>query len=253
MVLPFPTRTRDDIIVVDPVTFAVIAVDFQRTFMMGGGLGVSGGHELTIPGLRLIRKFARNRRISTQDLHPFGHISLASSYVGLQPFHSLSMGEVEDWTAESHRIAPHALFTLDELKDYLRLVVEQVLWPDHAIEGEEETRVVPEILWESTKVWTKGDRPHRDSYSAFKENGGDSTRLGPYLACRGVRRNVLWGIAYDVCLGFSALDSAEEGFETYVVTDLCPAITQDGADAMTERLTRAGVHLVTSDQIRAAA
>lgn len=246
-------RTVEGPVRIDPVTWLALVVDWQRTFMMGGGLGVMGGHELTIPVLRLLRKFRRNRRICTRDVHPWGHISFASSYLGYEPFYGLTYEEVRGWTEENHRIARHALFTLAELKEYLAIVGTQILWTDHGQEGEDETRVDPYIEPECMITWNKGNRPHRDSYSAFEDNGGDSTRLDQHIACRRVRTIVMCGIAFDVCLGYSALHARKYGFEVYVVTDLCPAISEEGAAGMVEQLKAAGVHLVTSDQIQAAA
>lgn len=232
-------------------SWAFVGVDLATTFCKPYPLGVDGCNEQFGPTLQLMRKFPRNRRVVTRDIHPLGHISHRKSYVGYADFHRLTLEEVLAW--KESRIAPHAFFTLAELIEYLQIVGFQILWPDHALEGEDDTRISPDIERESTITWNKGNRPHRDSYSAYRDNGGDSTRLDEYERCRGITTNVITGFVFDVCAGLSALHSREYGFETYMATDLSPAITQEGADRMADDLVRAGVHLVTSDQIQTAA
>lgn len=232
-------------------SWAFIGVDLQFTFCKPYPLGVDGCNEQFGRTLDLMRKFPKNRRICTRDIHPWGHISLRSSYLGYADYHRLTLEEVLGW--EKSRIAPHAAFKLAELIEYLQIVGYQTLWPDHAVEGEDDTRVYADIDRESTIIWNKGNRGHRDSYSAFRDNGGDSTRLDEYERWRGVTTNVVTGFVFDVCDGLSGLHSREYGFETYMVTDLSPAISEEGAEAMADKLVAAGAHLVTSDQIQMAA
>lgn len=246
-------RTVDGPIFINATTWAIISTDIMRTFMTAGGLGVVGGHEIVLEGLKLLRKFSRKLRYALRDLHCEGHISLCSSYVGYAQFYFLTYDEVKDWTPENHRIAPHALFTLDELKEYLLKSGGQCLWPDHAMEGTDESRVEADIERESTITWHKGNRPHVDSNSGFLENDGSSTRLDLQLRSRGVKTIVVWGIAGDVCAGLTALHGRQLGFEVYFVTDLSPCISPEGRDAMYRQLIDAGVHLVTSDQFQMAA
>ncbi len=254
MSAPHPiVRTVEGPIIINDVLWAVLSVDIMRTFMMGGGLGVQGGHEIVLPGLRMIRKFSREFRYALMDIHAPGSVSIVTSFVGYEAFYKLTYDEVKGWTPKKNRIAAHARFTLRELKRYLRKVGFQILWPEHAMEGTDEARVEPEILNESTLPWFKGNRPHSDSNSGFEENDGHDIGLGAQLWCRGIRKIVVWGIAGDVCAGLTALHGAKRGFEVYFVTDLSPCISPEGRDAMYQRLIDAGVHLITSDQIQQAA
>ncbi len=246
-------RTIEGPVLINATIWAVISVDIMRTFMPAGGLGVVGGHEIVLKGLKMIRKFDSALRIALRDVHCRGHVSLASSFVGYADFHKLTYDEVKGWTKKRHRMAPHARFKLKDLKRYLKKVGFQILWPDHAMEGTDEARVDPDIDRESTLVWNKGNRTHADSYSGFLENDGASTRLDLHLKWRDVTHIVVWGIAGDVCAGLTALHGRQLGFEVYFVTDLSPCISPEGRDAMYRQLIDAGVHLVTSDQIRAAA
>lgn len=247
----FP-RTREDNVVIDPIADAILSVDLLRTFMSGGGLAVGDADAIVLPGINALHLFAIDRRVAIRDVHCRGHISLASSFVGISKFECLTYEEVRKWTKTSHKIAAHALFSLRELKAYLRTVEFQVLWPDHAIEGTPESRVVPEIEQISTWVWNKGNRPHRDSYSAFKDNGGDSTRLDLQLRCRHVKRVFVWGLAFDYCVGFTAIDAASLGFEVFVITDLCRSVSTDSEKQMVDRLMATpNVHLIHSTQMAA--
>ncbi|MEI6511260.1 MAG: isochorismatase family protein [Candidatus Uhrbacteria bacterium] len=246
MILSPIARTTSGSVFVDDPSAAVIAVDVQPTFMPGGGLAVADAHEIVPVGAVLFGRFLSDRRICTRDLHPRGHISLASSYLSARPFDGLTAADID--ANPFNRIRSHALFSIDELREELAHGP-QTLWPDHALEGTEESRVVHEIESLSSITWTKGTNARRDSYSAFRDNGGVPTGLGDFLRARSVRRVFLFGIAFDVCLGFSALDALDEEFDTIVVTDLCPAISESGAAAMAKRLIDAGVHFAPSGQI----
>lgn len=248
-------RTVEGPMIPDPVTWAAISVDVMKTFMPGGGLGVNGGHEIVIPGLHMIRKFAPDRRYALRDIHAPGSISLCSSFIGYKPYDKLRYREVKHWTEQNHRMAPHCLLSLEELKKELKKLKGrfQILWPDHGIEGTDESRVESQIEMESTMTWYKGNRPHVDSNSGFQENDGKSTGLDLQLKCRHVKVLVVWGIAGDVCSGLTALHAKQRGFDVYFVMDLSPCISPEGRDGMYKQLIAAGVQLITSDQIQLAA
>jgi nicotinamidase/pyrazinamidase len=55
------------------------------------------------------------------------------------------------------------------------------------------------------------------------------------------------GLAYDFCVGFSALDARRAGFEAVVVRDACRAIDVEGSvGRMEAEFARDGVWVVTS-------
>jgi nicotinamidase/pyrazinamidase len=180
-------------------TDALIVIDMQNDFLPGGSLAVTGGDEI-IPGInRLAARF--DHVILTQDWHPHNHISFASTH-GLQPFTD---------TVE----APYGT---------------QTLWPDHCIQGSPGAQLHPYLdILHAELILRKGFRLDIDSYSAFTENDGVTpTGLAGYLRERGLTRLFFTGVAYDFCVGFSALAAAALGFESIVIEDLSRAVSLPG-------------------------
>ena len=179
---------------------ALLVVDVQNDFCTDGALAVPGG-EAVVPGInRLWDGYAC--KVLTQDWHPPGHASFASGHEGKQPF-------------DTGRL------------DY----GEQVLWPDHCVQGTPGAAFHPELRTDGADlVLRKGFRPGIDSYSAFFENDRTTpTGLAGYLRERGVERVLLTGLATDFCVGFSALDALASGFETVVLEDLCRGLDMEGS------------------------
>ena len=191
---------------------ALLVVDVQNDFCTGGALAVPGG-EAVVPGInRLWDRYAC--KVLTQDWHPPGHASFASSHEGKQPF-------------DTGRL------------DY----GEQVLWPDHCVQGTPGAAFHAALQTAGADlVLRKGFRPGIDSYSAFFENDRRTpTGLAGYLRERGVERVVLTGLATDFCVGFSALDALAAGFETVVLEDLCRGLDmEDSLVRMLNHIRAAG-------------
>ncbi len=181
---------------------ALLVVDVQNDFCTGGALAVPGG-EAVVPGVnRLWDRYAC--KLLTQDWHPPGHASFASSHTGKHPFDTAML-------------------------DY----GEQVLWPDHCVQGTSGAAFHPELRTDGADlVLRKGFRPSIDSYSAFFENDRTTpTGLAGYLRERGVERVVLAGLATDFCVGYSAIDALAAGFDTVVLEDLCRGLDIAGSVA----------------------
>lgn len=192
---------------------ALVVVDIQYDFLPGGNLAVAGGHEIIEPVNRLARRFANV--IQTQDWHPAGHISFASSHPGLAPFQTIEL--------------PYGI---------------QVLWPDHCIIGTKGAQFsaaldIPHVQ----AVIRKGYRETIDSYSGFLENDHKtSTGLAGYLRERGLKRLFVCGLATDFCVAWTAEDGIEMGFETVVIEDATRAIDTAGSlDASRTRMDAMGV------------
>jgi nicotinamidase/pyrazinamidase len=238
-------------ILIDPTTDAVVNVDVQETFMPGGGLPVAGGDQIIPVVQRVNLLFPTLRRYFTLDKHPKGHISLASSYVGLAPGTKLTVTEVEKWTEADNRIAPQAHFDLAYLKVYLRRVGFQIIWPDHGIIGTAESRLHPALDDSPCRVvMVKGTDPFCDSYSGLRDNLGRPTGLAAQLRLDGVRRLFLTGLAFDFCVGWTALDAVKEGFEVFVIEDATRSVALPGmAEKMLADLQDAGVRVVQSEDL----
>jgi len=195
---------------------ALIVIDVQNDFCPGGRLAVAGGDEILPVVNRLIAQ--ADHVVLTQDWHPAGHSSFASSHPGREPFSSIEM--------------PYG---------------PQTLWPDHCVQGSEGAAFHPDLdRTRAEVVVRKGFRPAIDSYSAFFENDHVTpTGLGGYLRERGIGRLTMAGLATDFCVAYSALDAMRLGFDVTVVMDGCRAIDLGGSlAAMTGKMKDAGVRIV---------
>ena len=194
-------------------TDALLVIDMQLDFLPGGALAVADGDAI-LPGINALgARF--DHVVLTQDWHPLNHISFASTH-GLHPFTD---------TVE----APYGT---------------QVLWPDHCIQGTRGADLHPDLsLPHAELILRKGFRQNVDSYSAFTENDQRTpTGLAGYLRERGLTRLFFTGVAYDFCVGFSALAAARLGFESIVIEDLSRAVGLPGTlDSTNERFTAEGV------------
>ena len=192
---------------------ALLVIDIQNDFCPGGALAVTGGDEI-VPGVnQLMDDFATV--ILTQDWHPSGHSSFASSHKA-EPFTTTQM--------------PYGT---------------QVLWPDHCIQGTEGAAFHKDLRVDGDLIIRKGFNPEIDSYSAFFENDHTTpTGLEGYLRTRGIDRLTMVGLATDFCVNFSAVDAAKLGFAVTVRTDLCRAIDMDGSlAAAMDGMKQAGVEV----------
>lgn len=242
-------------IIINPETDALLVIDVQPTFMPGGGLPIMGG-QYVVPVIRdrLMSLFPKRRRFASKDRHPRGHISLASSYEGIRPMTQLMSTRHDDSLV---RRAPHAKFSTAELVEYLAKVPGQILWPDHAIAGQDEAELHPDLPEsEFGYVLVKGTDPACDSYSAFFDNLHRPTELADVLRDRGVRRVFVCGLAFDFCVAWTALGAVECGFETYVIEDATRAVdipagpaTPGSVEATREIFERDGVKVVNSDDL----
>ena len=191
----------------------LLIVDVQNDFCPGGALAVPDGDAIVPSVNRLARSFAHV--ILTQDWHPPGHASFASSHPGKRPFDAI---EVSYGT--------------------------QILWPDHCVQGTPGAGFHPKLdVPHAELVVRKGFRTAIDSYSAFRENDRRTpTGLAGYLRERGFERITLCGLATDFCVAFSALDGRQAGFDINVVTSACRGIDIEGSLAREMRsMNEAGV------------
>jgi nicotinamidase/pyrazinamidase len=202
-------------------TDVLLVVDVQKDFCPGGRLAVPRGDEVVPVVNRLAAKFTNV--VLTQDWHPPGHLSFASSHPGKQPYQTVEVA-----------YGP------------------QVLWPDHCVQGTPGAEFREDFqIPHAALVIRKGFRRAIDSYSAFYENDrATPTGLAGYLRERGLRRVFLAGLAFDFCVRYSAEDSHREGFEAIVIEDACRGIDVDGSVAATRRrLAELGVQCIRAEDI----
>jgi nicotinamidase/pyrazinamidase len=197
---------------------ALIVVDVQNDFCSGGSLAVPGGDEVVPLINTLGRHFARV--VLTQDWHPAGHSSFASSHPGRAPFELIELS-----------YGP------------------QVLWPDHCVQGTQGAELHPGLeLAHAQAIIRKGYHREIDSYSGLVEaDRRTPTGLGGYLRERGVTRIVIAGLATDFCVNWTAQDAVKAGLETLVVEEACRAIDLGGSlERAWAEMTALGVRRVAT-------
>jgi len=200
---------------------ALIIVDVQNDFCPGGALEVPHGDQVVPVINNLIPRF--DNIIQTQDWHPKGHWSFASAYQGKEPFETTTL-------------------------DY----GDQVLWPDHCVQGEKGSEFHRDLHTTPTQlVVRKGFRKSIDSYSAFYENDFKTkTGLTGYLRDRELDTLYVTGLATDFCVKWSVLDGLKEGFKVYVVKDAIRGIDINGSEQQAhEEMKQAGAVFVKSHDI----
>lgn len=200
---------------------ALVIIDVQNDFCPGGRLAVPEGDQI-VPGInKLARHFAHV--ILTQDWHPAGHLSFASSHAGKSPFDVIDC-------------------------DYGK----QVLWPDHCLQGTHGAAFHEALdLPHAELILRKGFRQSIDSYSAFFENDHQTaTGLAGYLRERGITTLYMAGLALDFCVGWSAIDGQQLGFDVAVIADATRAIDANGSlEAAYQSMQEAGVGQTTSEAV----
>ena len=200
---------------------ALILVDIQLDFLPGGRLAVAEGDAI-LPGVReLMLSGEFDLQVATQDWHPKGHASFASSHPGRRPLESIQL---------------HGRG--------------QVLWPDHCVQGTPGAALSPLLPWERVAaIVRKGTDPEVDSYSGFRNNWDTRgqrppTGLAGYLRERGVEELTLCGLARDYCVKWSAEDAAAFGFRVRYLWDLTRAVDPASDSAVRSDLQAAGVTIV---------
>jgi nicotinamidase/pyrazinamidase len=200
---------------------ALLVIDAQNDFFPGGALAVADGDAVLEPIHKIAKHF--QHIILTQDWHSPQHSSFASAHPGKQPFEQIELS-----------YGP------------------QTLWPEHCVQGTRGAEFHPNLsLPQAELILRKGFCPDVDSYSAFFENDRSTpTGLAGYLRERGFTRVFLAGLAYDFCVGYSALDARRLGFEAIVLRDACRAIDLHGSvQAIEASFDRAGVSLMDSSEL----
>jgi len=187
-------------------TDILIVIDVQNDFCPGGHLAVPGGDDVVHIVNRLAHGF--KHVVLTQDWHPAGHLSFASSHAGQSPFGQIDM--------------PYG---------------PQTLWPDHCIQDSAGAAFHDGLaIPHAELIIRKGFRKEIDSYSAFFENDHRTpTGLGGYLKERGFEHVTRVGLAFDFCVRYSAEDARTLGFDVDVIEAACRAIDLGGSAAATRQ------------------
>lgn len=201
----------------------LLLIDIQPDFLPGGALPVEDGDAILGPVHDLLERDPFGLYVATQDWHPPDHVSFASNHEDAEPMDTIEL--------HGH---------------------EQVLWPDHCIQGTEGADLHPQLVWERVSaIIRKGTESESDSYSGFRNNWNPAgerppTGLAGYLRERGVEQVFLCGLARDICVKWTAEDAADEGFETTYLWDLTRAVDPGSDQRVRRDLEEKGVRIVDS-------
>jgi len=194
----------------------LLIVDVQNDFCPGGALPVNGGHEVVPIINSLMEKF--DLVIATQDWHPSGHGSFAST-------HGKKVGEIADLAG-----------------------LPQIMWPDHCVRGTKGADFVDTLnIKKIERIFQKGTDKDIDSYSGFFDNGRKkATGLADYLEKKGVTDIYVVGLAIDYCVKFTALDAVGLGFKTHLIVEGCRGVNLNAGDVekAIEDMEKAGVKII---------
>jgi nicotinamidase/pyrazinamidase len=210
----------------------LIIVDVQNDFTKHGKLEVPEGEKVVPVTNALMESGYYDLHIASQDWHPRGHKSFASSHTG------------------------HSMYSVIDLGGF-----PQVLWPDHCVEGTDGAALHPDLkMGFIDRVIKKGTNEKVDSYSVFFDNNKlCKTELDDFLRHVALQHHIpkseleldFVGLALDYCVAFSAKDSVNLGYKTRLIVDATRAVNlQPGDDLKALReLAEAGVEVIESRDI----
>ncbi len=201
---------------------ALVIIDMQNDFLEGGALEVPKSNKI-IPIINEIQKKFK-LKIFTQDWHPVNHKSFASN---------------------------HPQYNLYDVIDLNG--IQQVLWPDHCVQITFGAEIHKDVSFpNNAHIIRKGMDPNVDSYSGFFDNGRvHSTGLELFLKEKNVKDIYICGLATDYCVKYTAIDSAELNFKTYLVVDATQAvnINPDDFDKAVNEMENKGIIIIHSKNI----
>ncbi|MFM0124857.1 nicotinamidase [Paraburkholderia sp. RL18-101-BIB-B] len=200
----------------------MIVVDMQNDFLPGGSLSAAKGGDEIIPVINRLGAVFPNIVI-TQDWHPPGHISFASSHPGSKPYRTITL--------------PYG---------------EQMLWPDHCVQGSRGAELSNKLeLATAQLIIRKGYHKNIDSYSVFEEADHETkTGLAGYLKQRGISKVFCTGVATDFCVAGTAMDARNAGFTTYVIEDASRGVDINGSlEKAWDAMTKKGVRRIQSSAV----
>ena len=177
---------------------ALLLIDIQNDFLPGGALEVPEGDKIISVVNKLQNYF--ELVVATQDWHPQNHKSFASNHTGKKPFDVIELNGLQ-----------------------------QTLWPDHCVQSTHGADFSPHLKINKVEaIFRKGTNTEIDSYSGFYDNGHlKSTGLADYLHGKKAAQVYVTGLCADICVFYTAMDSLQEGFETYIIADGTYPLRQD--------------------------
>lgn len=198
----------------------LIIIDVQNDFMPGGSLEVPHGN-MVVHVINKVQSYF-DLVVATQDWHPKNHKSFASNHYGKKSFDKMVLNGVL-----------------------------QTLWPDHCIQGSSGAELHHDI--DSNRIaaiFRKGMDPEVDSYSGFFDNNRQlCTGLAGYLKEKGTSEIYFCGLASDICVYYTILDSIQEGFSATLIEDASRPLYVEKFDDIKCEIAKLGVHIINSSEL----
>ncbi|UZJ51694.1 hypothetical protein CBS101457_001014 [Exobasidium rhododendri] len=217
----------------------LLLVDIQNDFI-DGSLAVREAKTILPAVMRLINECPFQAIFSSQDYHPPAHVSFASRHKA-EPFQLKPL--------------PHPI----AFKAAAGEKIDQMMWPDHCIQGTRgaefqseiaEALKAKEVKGGQTFVIQKGRDVNIDGYSAFSSNNYlGFTELPRLLFSQHppIHTLVIVGLATDYCVMSSAIDSIKFQLRTIVVQEGTRGVDEDTVRNSCSEMKSWGVEFVPSD------
>ena len=198
----------------------LIIIDVQNDFMPGGSLEVPHGN-MVVPVINKVQSYF-DLVVATQDWHPKNHKSFASNHYGKKSFDKMVINGVL-----------------------------QTLWPDHCIQGSSGAELHHDIDPDRiAAIFRKGMDPEVDSYSGFFDNNRQLyTGLAGYLKEKGTSEIYFCGLASDICVYYTILDSIQEGFSATLIEDASRPLYVEKFDDIKCEIAKLVVHIINSSEL----
>ncbi|CAG5124491.1 unnamed protein product [Candidula unifasciata] len=229
--------------ILSPVT-ALVIVDVQNDFISGSLslCNCSAGQDgsVVIPIInKLLDQSLFDVIVYTYDWHPEDHISFIDNV------YNRKLHPTSTVLRENARLFDRVVFDIDGAPR------EQILWPRHCLQESWGAELHPDLRVDMKSFHLKkGTNSDVDSYSAFWDNEKlYKTQLSSILQDRHVTDVYICGLAYDVCVGHTAIHAVEHGFRTILIEDASRGVSLDGIAKMRNELMAKGVYFAESHQV----
>lgn len=129
----------------------------------------------------------------------------------------------------------------------------QRLWPRHCVQDSwgAELHKDLKVLDNAIKIY-KGTNPDVDSYSVFWDNKKlTETTLCKQLQAKGATDIYVCGLAYDVCVGATAVDALTNGYRTILIDDCSRGVDLVDIERTKARVIGHNGVIVNSSQVKA--
>jgi nicotinamidase/pyrazinamidase len=213
------SRSKNSISKSPKQTTALLIIDMQNDFLSGGSLAVPGGNRI-INKINKLRELYKTIVIS-KDWHPKNHVSFASTH-------------------------KKPLFSTINIKDHNNNQYSQMLWPDHCVKGSFGSKLHRDLITHASDIIIKkGSSVDVDAYSAFFDNTNKlNSKLDKILKEKGILNVDICGVAYDYCVGYTALDAKKLGYGVRVIKIATASVNRNSEQTMTNKLKQAKIKII---------